>query len=69
MTEFDEKTVLPDAINLKDDNDEALQDEEGNLIYDKYWTVETDMTRYTNPEHPDFWEPNRIKEWREAGKE
>ncbi len=24
------------------------------------WTPETDMTRFTNPEHPDFWQPYDI---------
>jgi uncharacterized protein YjbI with pentapeptide repeats len=53
-TEFNEKTVLPDA--------EAISlDDEGNKIYSKYWTPETDMTRYTNPEHPDFWSPEYLK--------
>jgi len=23
-----------------------------------YWTDDTDMTRFTNPEHPDFWRSN-----------
>ena len=52
-TEFNEKTVLPDA--------EAIGlDSEDNKIYSKYWTPETDMTRYTNPEHPDFWQPEYL---------
>ena len=37
------------------------RDAEGKAIYDKHWTPETDMTRYTNPDHPDFWEPEYIK--------
>jgi hypothetical protein len=49
---FDEKTVLPDSHLIE-------SDEQGNLIYDNYWTPETDMTRYTNPDHPDFWKPDR----------
>lgn len=24
------------------------------------WTPETDMTRFTDPEHPDFWQPQRL---------
>ena len=28
----------------------------------KRWTPETDMTRYTDPSHPDFWQPDRVKE-------
>ena len=51
---FDKKTILPDAkFKGKDDK--------GNQIYDKYWTPETDMTRYTDPNHPDFWQPNWVK--------
>ena len=38
---FNEKVVLPDsAYNFK------------TKTYDKYWTPDTDMTRYTNPDHP-----------------
>jgi hypothetical protein len=33
------------------DNDTLLPD--GN-----YWTTNTDINRYTNPEHPDFWQPS-----------
>ena len=51
---FDEKTVLPDAKNLAGMYEEPE--------YDKYWTPETDMSRYTNPKHPDFWEPYYLKE-------
>lgn len=25
------------------------------------WTSDTDMSRYTNPEHPDFWQPEWAK--------
>jgi hypothetical protein len=56
-TIFKEKTVLPDA--------QEKQDEAGNYFYDKYWTPDTDMTRYTDPDHPDFWEPDWVKEQRE----
>lgn len=60
---FNEKTVLPDA-NLtqeKDSND--------NAIYNKYWTPDIDMRRYTDPYHKDkdgeldFWQPH----WAQAG--
>lgn len=27
----------------------------------RYWTPETDMTRYTNPDHPEFFEPDYLK--------
>jgi len=47
---FDEQTVLPDANPTGRDND-------GNLIFDNYWRSDTDMTRYTDPAHPDFWQP------------
>ena len=39
---FDEKTVLPDAKNVGT----SLEPE-----YDKYWTPDTDMTRYTETDH------------------
>ena len=55
--EMNENTILPDAEVISFDKD-------GNFIYDKYWTPETDMTRYTDPEHPDFWQPD----WVKAGK-
>lgn len=45
--EFDQWTILPDAVVIADDG----FDEE----YDKLWTPDTDMSRYTNPKHPDFW--------------
>ena len=46
---FDEKTVLPDA-------NPTGRDADGKLIFDKHWSADTDMTRYTNPAHPDFWQ-------------
>jgi uncharacterized protein YjbI with pentapeptide repeats len=49
---FDEKIVLPDA-------------QENYHLYDKYWTPETDMRRYTDPNHPDFWQPDWVKEQKE----
>lgn len=45
---FNEKTMLPDAKWV-------LTDEYSG--FDKYWTPETDMESYTNPRHPDFWQP------------
>jgi len=53
FTHFNENTVLPDAENIGSF---------GELQYDKYWTPETDMTRYTDPNHPDFWQPDWAKE-------
>lgn len=62
--DFDKMTVLPDAdfVGL----DHFKRD-----IYDKYWTPETDMSRYTNPNHkdkdgnPDFWQPDWVKKQNE----
>jgi uncharacterized protein YjbI with pentapeptide repeats len=51
---FNERTVLPDAKRIDDFSSNETR-------YDKYWTPGTDMTRYTNPEHPDFWEPEWAK--------
>jgi uncharacterized protein YjbI with pentapeptide repeats len=48
---YDEKTVLPDAKYIGIDDD-------GKDIFDKYYIAgETDMRRYTDPEHPHFWDP------------
>jgi uncharacterized protein YjbI with pentapeptide repeats len=55
IARFDEKTILPDADNIG---------HEFNPIYDKYWTPETDMSRYTDSNHPDFWQPDWVKEQR-----
>ncbi len=46
---FDEATVLPDAKRTG-------RDANGQLVFTDYWTSDTDMTRYTNPEHPNFWQ-------------
>jgi hypothetical protein len=46
---FDETTILPDAQYLG-------RDEGSSGIFDKHWTPETDMKRYTDPQHPDFWQ-------------
>ena len=55
QVQFNHKTVLPDANYFG-------KDEKGNDIYDKYWTQDTDMTRYTDPNHPDFWQPDWAKD-------
>jgi uncharacterized protein YjbI with pentapeptide repeats len=55
-TKFDSLTVLPDAKDMGVDEH----------IYDKFWTPNTDMNRYTNPEHPDFWQPDWVNEQNEA---
>jgi uncharacterized protein YjbI with pentapeptide repeats len=46
--------------NFKCDENTILPD--GNK-----WTSATEMKRYTNPEHPDFWEPDWVKEQRKQG--
>lgn len=53
-TLFSTTTALPDA-------EYTTRDAEGNMLFNKYWTPETDMSRYTNPEHPDFWQPDWTK--------
>jgi len=58
----DELTVLPDANPLRDEDGNHITNEAGHFIYDKYWTSDTDMTRYTDPAHPDFWEPDWVKD-------
>jgi hypothetical protein len=35
--------------------EEALFNRKTRLPDKNYWTPETDLTRFTNPEHPDFW--------------
>ncbi|MEM9955698.1 MAG: pentapeptide repeat-containing protein [Chloroflexota bacterium] len=59
---FDETTVLPDARPLYDDNGSLMTDENDMFLYDSYWTPDTDMTRYSNPDHPEFWQPSWVKE-------
>lgn len=57
---YDETTVLPNAEYLGNDNGD-------NPIYDKYWTPETDMGLYTDPNHKnkdgnsDFWQPDWVQ--------
>jgi len=53
-TKLDETTTLPDAKIVD-------HDENGNRIFDKHWTPDTDMSRYANPNHPDFWQPDWAK--------
>lgn len=66
-TIFSRETVMPDAQRVS-------KDENGNPVYDKYWTPDADMSRYTNPNHPDFWQPTWVQmgfenaqEWQDAG--
>lgn len=46
---FDAETVLPDAEYIGKADD-------GTLLYDRHWSPDVDMTRYSNPDHPNFWE-------------
>jgi hypothetical protein len=56
---FGAGTVLPRANWLIDENSHQAFDEDGNYMFtpESYWTPETDMTRYTDPNHPDYWNP------------
>ncbi|MEM9951763.1 MAG: pentapeptide repeat-containing protein [Chloroflexota bacterium] len=53
---FDETTILPDSRPLYDENGEVMTDDNELILFDFYWTPEIDMSRYTNPEHRDFWD-------------
>lgn len=48
--QFDDKTVPPDAEPIEVDV------ASGQVTYTKFWSEDTDMERYTNRDHPDFWE-------------
>lgn len=73
---FDERTLLPDAIPQTDRRGRTLRNADGQASYvaGSYWSPQTDMTRYTNPEHPQFWQPGwaalgfaGMVAWRDAG--
>jgi hypothetical protein len=55
---FSVTTVLPDAKS-------AGHDADGKPLFTKYWSPDTDMRRYTDPKHPNFWRPD----WRRNGSE
>ncbi|MEM6281508.1 MAG: pentapeptide repeat-containing protein [Chloroflexota bacterium] len=64
-TKFDGRTVLPDSKQKESD---------GQIIFDTYWNVGTDMDRYTNPTRFDFWQPvytaanyDNFADWEVAG--
>lgn len=59
---FDELTVLPDAMPAKGEDGRNMMNDHGHFVFDKYWTSDTDMTRYTHPTHPDFWQPEWVEE-------
>jgi uncharacterized protein YjbI with pentapeptide repeats len=60
---FNEKTILPDAQRLIDEEGYWLRDDEGNFVYTEasYWSADTDMTHYTDPNHPNFWVPDYLE--------
>lgn len=60
--QFDERTVLPDAQAVTDAQGEWRKDAYGHYIFDKYWSEQTDMSRYTDPNHLDFWQPDYLKQ-------
>ncbi len=51
-TYFDGSTILPDAEFILDEG-----------VYDKHWTSDTDMKRYTDSDHPDFWQPEWARKY------
>ncbi|MEO0595982.1 MAG: pentapeptide repeat-containing protein [Chloroflexota bacterium] len=54
-TIFDETTILPDANPLKDEHGQTRYDDAGKVIFDKHWSPDVDMNRYTDPQHPQYW--------------
>lgn len=48
---FTETTVLPSA-------NATGRDADGKLIFDAHWSPDVDMTRYTDPNHSEFWQPD-----------
>lgn len=54
---FDERTILPDSNIVVTSPEARILTHDD---YDKYWTPDTDMTRYTDPNHPDFWETSSL---------
>jgi uncharacterized protein YjbI with pentapeptide repeats len=53
-TIFSSRTILPDSDFV-------------NGEYTSYWTFGADMTRYTDSNHPDFWQPEWVTEQAEQG--
>jgi cell wall assembly regulator SMI1 len=56
---FDRQTVLPDAKYLLDEKGEPIISGpvEERYTEESFWSVKTDMSRYTNSQHPAFWQP------------
>jgi uncharacterized protein YjbI with pentapeptide repeats len=45
-----------DEVNMQNANIENTNFDESSILPDHtHWTPETDMTRFTNPNHPNFW--------------
>lgn len=62
-----ENTRFDDA-NLRNVNFTGARFSENTVLPDyTKWTPETDMRRFTDPNHPDFWEPDWVKTQREQG--
>lgn len=58
---FDKRTLLPDARGDIPDTQMGASDNPGLIIIytpESYWSPSTDMSRFTDPQHPDFWSPN-----------
>lgn len=57
--QFDTQTVLPDATYVLDEKGKPIYDKDLKHRYteESFWSLETDMSRYTNSKHPDFWQP------------
>jgi uncharacterized protein YjbI with pentapeptide repeats len=51
---FNEKTILPDTKIIG-------MDEQFKPIFDKLWTSNTEMSCYTDPNHPNFFRPEWLK--------
>ncbi len=56
-----ENADLSGAIFKHPIHGEATFNTETILPDGKAWTSDTDMPRYTNPDHPDFWQPDWVK--------
>lgn len=57
-----QKANLSEANLMNAKLSNALFDENTILPDGKKWTPETDIQRYTDPEHPDFWQPDWANE-------
>ncbi len=55
-TQLDETTVLPDAELVRWESNDTP-------VFNGHWEPAIDITRYTDPTHPHYWQP----EWTHAG--